>query len=448
MTAPPESINLGNSPPQLGEIPQHSEMHVPTLSSTNGNASMQNAKDAITHAQSAYNAVANHPATQNFKDTVRPVAESVKDQHAKTTSEFNNLAGARTTPDTKTATGQPLTHYHSFFYSLLSWENPRATAISYLAIVLFIFGARYLPALRWSFKMLWMTLGIAASAEIAGKLVLNQGLASSFRPRKYYTIPRESLESTLEDVEQLINFYVIEFQRLLFAENVLHTIAAFAAALIAHGLIKVLPLWGLSLIGVSVIYFAPLIYINNREIIDHHVANASNVVNSQASQMKDLAGHHTARLTETVKAQTSTYSAKAQEYMGTARDRSAEALGNAKAQTSAAIGTAQDKASSATNSMSNQTSATVGNAQEKASSATNSLSNQTSAAMGNTQERVNSGTNSINNNPFTSGPGASPSYSSSDFPHAPKQEPTPGVTPHEQQYERSRFGGQAEMGSY
>ena len=66
---------------------------------------------------------------------------------------------------------------------------------------------------------------VAASAEIVGKLVLNQGLASSFRPRKYYTIPRETLESSLEDVEQLINFFVIEFQRILFAENVLATIA-------------------------------------------------------------------------------------------------------------------------------------------------------------------------------------------------------------------------------
>ena len=65
----------------------------------------------------------------------------------------------------------------------------------------------------------------AAAAEVAGKLVFSQGLASSFRPKKYYTIPRESLEASLEDVEQLINFFVIEIQRVLFAENVLFTVA-------------------------------------------------------------------------------------------------------------------------------------------------------------------------------------------------------------------------------
>lgn len=76
----------------------------------------------ITDAQAAANTVQNHPATQSVKDTFGngPVADMAKDQHAKTTSEFSNLANSRTTPDQSTATGQPLTHYHSFFYNLLS----------------------------------------------------------------------------------------------------------------------------------------------------------------------------------------------------------------------------------------------------------------------------------------------------------------------------------------
>ena len=49
---------MSDAPPQLGEIPQQSEMSVPTLSSTvdsntatNGNASVQNAKDSIYNSQ-------------------------------------------------------------------------------------------------------------------------------------------------------------------------------------------------------------------------------------------------------------------------------------------------------------------------------------------------------------------------------------------------------------
>lgn len=44
------------------------------------------------------------------------------------------------------------------------------------------------------------------------------------RPRKYYTIPRESIESSAEDLEQFLNFFVIEFQRIVFAENIYATV--------------------------------------------------------------------------------------------------------------------------------------------------------------------------------------------------------------------------------
>ena len=320
------------------------------------------------------------------------MAESVKDQTAKTSNELQSLKNARTTPSQQASTGQPLTHYHSFFYSLLSWENPRASGIAFVTTILFIFAYRYLPVLKWAFKLLYLTLGgeyfflylqvsdsdiqaATAVAEAAGKLVLSQGLASSFRPKRYYTIPRESLEASLEDVEQLINFFVIEFQRILFAENVTVTFAACSAAFISYWLIKVVPLWGLSLIGTSIVFLGPLVYLNNKELIDSNLANAHEAVNSQTKQVKDLAGQHTARYSETAKQYASDYSAKAQGYIGTAR-KAPETV-------------------------------------QKPSA------------------------------PSTAGPGSAPGLDTKDFPHAPKQEPIAGATPHQQQYEQSQFGGQA-----
>ena len=82
-----------------------------------------------------------------------------------------------------------------------------------------------------------------ASLELVGKVALGNGLAAAIRPKKYYTIPRETLEASLEDVEQLINFFVIEFQRILFAENITASFAAFFAAFISYWLIKFTPLW-------------------------------------------------------------------------------------------------------------------------------------------------------------------------------------------------------------
>jgi hypothetical protein len=59
-----------------------------------------------------------------------------------------------------------------------------------------------------------------ATAELGGKLAFGRGLTTQVRPKKYFTIPKASLERLLDDVEQLINFFVIESQRVVFAENV------------------------------------------------------------------------------------------------------------------------------------------------------------------------------------------------------------------------------------
>jgi hypothetical protein len=111
------------------------------------------------------------------------------------------------------------------FYRLLSWKNPRATGIAFATTVIFIFAARYLNLIRYIFKSSYMVLGATAAAEVVGQAAFGRGLTSQFRPRQYFTIPKASLERMTDDVEQLINFFVIESQRVVFAENVYVTVA-------------------------------------------------------------------------------------------------------------------------------------------------------------------------------------------------------------------------------
>jgi hypothetical protein len=66
---------------------------------------------------------------------------------------------------------------------------------------------------------------VTAAAEVVGQLALGRGLTSQFRPRQYFTFPKASLERFLDDMEQFINFFVIESQRIVFAENVYATVA-------------------------------------------------------------------------------------------------------------------------------------------------------------------------------------------------------------------------------
>ncbi|KAK5153173.1 hypothetical protein LTS14_007818 [Recurvomyces mirabilis] len=276
----------------------------------------------ISDAQSAMDSVKNSQTVQNIQNG--PVADKARAETAAVNNEFSNLANSRQTPNTQTATGQPLTHYHSMFYTLLSWENPRATAISYAAIVLAIFAFRYLPIVRYSLRLTWIVLGITAAAEVAGRVAFGQGMATKMRPKQYYTIPRETLDSMIGDLEQLVNFFVIEFQRILFAENISATIGAFASALTTYFLIKVTPAWGLALLFTTVIYFVPLIYISNKELIDSHLENAGKIVNEQTQQVRDLASQHTSKAMEASQQTFKQYSARASEMVGQTKEKAVQ----------------------------------------------------------------------------------------------------------------------------
>ncbi|KAK2072338.1 hypothetical protein P8C59_006697 [Phyllachora maydis] len=268
-------------------------------------AMAENGKSAVdqlkTNASAAYDTVANGPVAQN-----------VKDQHAKTSAEFSNLAAARQTPNNPAATGQPLTHYHSFFSELLSWNNPRASGIAYASLVSLIFAVRYLDVLRWGLKLTWMTLGITIAAEVSGKLLLNSGFATQLRPRKYYTLPRETLDALIGDVHELANFFVIETQRIVFVENIGVSVMAALGALSSFFLAKIVPYWGLALIATTVLFAVPLVYRTNQELIDHLLEQASDVVQAQTSQLRNVAQKHTEQATQITKQYMGDYTAKAQ----------------------------------------------------------------------------------------------------------------------------------------
>lgn len=89
--------------------------------------------------------------------------------------------------------------------------------------------------------------------------------------------------------------------------------------MLSYFLVKVTPYWGLSLIGVTAIYFLPLAYISNKELIDSHLDNASHVITQQATQVRDLAAQQANQAFEATSSATSQYVNRAQEMMGSAK---------------------------------------------------------------------------------------------------------------------------------
>ncbi|KAH7328147.1 Reticulon-domain-containing protein [Stachybotrys elegans] len=255
-------------------------------------------------AAAAYNSVTQGPVAQNFRD-----------ETAKTTTELSNLYAARRTPANPAATGQPLTHYHSFFSELLSWNNPRASGLAYAAIVTAIFASRYVNFLGILLRLSYLTLGITVAAEATGKLLFNNGFASQLRPHSYYLVSRETFDALVGDVHELANFFVIEAQRILFAENLTASFVTALSAFISYYLVKVVPTWGLTLIATTVVFFVPLIYTSNQEIIDEQLKNASEVLNAQTAQVRSVAQQQASHVSALTQKYAGDYTAKVQEML-------------------------------------------------------------------------------------------------------------------------------------
>lgn len=69
-------------------------------------------------------------------------------------------------------------------------------------------------------KLTYMVLGVTVLAEAVGKAAFSTGFTSQIRPKKYYTVSKETLNSAIGDVHELVNFFVIEAQQIVFAENI------------------------------------------------------------------------------------------------------------------------------------------------------------------------------------------------------------------------------------
>jgi hypothetical protein len=78
------------------------------------------------------------------------------------------------------------------------------------------------------------------------------------------------------------------------------------------------------LLGVTIAYLGPLIYISNQEIIDEQIAEIQQLLNSQANHAKELANQQTTRATGLVKQYANDYTTKAHEYIGNRRSASPE----------------------------------------------------------------------------------------------------------------------------
>ncbi|KAK6512685.1 hypothetical protein TWF506_008860 [Arthrobotrys conoides] len=208
------------------------------------------------------------------------------------------------TPSKDPAPKDPtVTHFHSFFYDTFTWKYPRTTGLLFASSLAFFLLGHYVNILRYAFKAAYITFAATAAIEYLGRPTTGTGFMTQVRPAKYYTIPRENLEMVFAEIHEFLNFIVLEFQRVIFVENLTVTIASFVFSLIGYFLVKFMPIWSLLILADVLLFTAPLLYLQNQELIDSHIRQASAAANDQLQNARGLAEKHTAD-----------YSAKAKAY--------------------------------------------------------------------------------------------------------------------------------------
>ncbi|KAF3942280.1 hypothetical protein ABW19_dt0204027 [Dactylella cylindrospora] len=210
---------------------------------------------------------------------------------------------AATTPAPVVPNDPNVTHFHSLFYDTFTWKYPRTTGLLFASTLGFLLLGHYVNILRYALKGAYLTFAATAAIEYLGRPTTGTGFMTQVRPQRYYTIPRQNLDMFFAEVHEFLNFVVLEFQRIIFVENLTVTIASFVVSLIAYNLVKFMPIWSLLLLTDILVFTLPLVYLQNQEFIDYHIRQASAAANDQIQNARTLA-----------EKQTHQYSAKAMAY--------------------------------------------------------------------------------------------------------------------------------------
>jgi hypothetical protein len=112
-----------------------------------------------------------------------------------------------------------------------------------------IFGAHYLPLTQTILKAAVAILGgtqfparnghtmltssVVSVAEFASRSFGPDSLSTRLRPKEYKTVPEETLNATLKDIHDLIQFAVVQGQKILFGQDLDKTFGVSCVLLLA-----------------------------------------------------------------------------------------------------------------------------------------------------------------------------------------------------------------------
>ncbi|KAK5063046.1 hypothetical protein LTR84_005122 [Exophiala bonariae] len=144
-------------------------------------------------------------------------------------------------------------------YKYISWEDPIRTLGSYIGALCILFGTHYLPLTQYVLKGGVTILGVVSVTEFASRSFGSNSLSTRLRPKEYKRVPEATLNATLKDVHDFIQYAVVKAQRIVFGQDLDRTFGACIGLAVLFWLNKVVTPFWLAVIGLTSIYITPLV---------------------------------------------------------------------------------------------------------------------------------------------------------------------------------------------
>ncbi|KAH6983501.1 Reticulon-domain-containing protein [Ilyonectria sp. MPI-CAGE-AT-0026] len=175
-------------------------------------------------------------------------------------------------------------------YKYISWEDPGRTLGSYALAMSILCAAHYVPLTRLALKAVATSLGVISLTEFAGRCFGPNTFLTRLRPAEYYKVQESTLNATLQDIHDFVQYAVVKAQKLIFAENLDQTFAAFIGLTSLYWLIKIVPPFGLAVLGLTSVYMAPLFTSPRaREVAHNTTVRAGELASAAAEKGNSLA---------------------------------------------------------------------------------------------------------------------------------------------------------------
>ncbi|CAG1996377.1 unnamed protein product [Fusarium graminearum] len=210
-------------------------------------------------------------------------------------------------------------------YKYISWEDPARTIGSYFAALGFLLAVHHLRLTQLALKTSAIGLGVMSVAEFAGRSFGPNNFVSRMRPKQYKTFPESTLNATLKDIHDLIQYAAVKAQKVMFAEDLEKTFSAFLIATSLYFLTQFMTPFGITILALTTVYIIPLVRSpQGRGIARDGIARAQeigNVAVDQASTMAQDSKAAVSNMASRAQDTASNLTSSAQDTAGTLRQR-------------------------------------------------------------------------------------------------------------------------------